>query len=131
MGPKWPGWSTSSWGSKRRQRRYRGRIASDRTSVTWDRVTRDTPTTDILDWGPKAGGASRAKMLAMNRPASNSSVTSPRRFLLLPEESVDGPSPGPRIRRYQLTSVGRRPGLNGIDIATARILRELDRPGRM
>jgi hypothetical protein len=83
-----------------------------------------------LDDGPKAEEAASGNMLAMNRPASNSNVSPLRRFLLLPEESVDGPGEGPRIRRYQLTSVGRRPGLSGIDISTARIGREFDRLGR-
>jgi len=68
-------------------------------------------------------------MLAMNRPDLKASSSSPRRFLLLPQESVDGPSQGPRIRRYKLTSVGRRPGVNGVDIATVRNARELGRLG--
>ena len=68
-------------------------------------------------------------MLTMNRSVFTANVSSPRRFLLLPQESVDGPSQGPRIRRYQLTSVGRRPGINGADIAKVRIARELDRLG--
>jgi len=74
-------------------------------------------------------------MLTMNRSATNSSVSSPRRFILLPEESVDAPHNGPRIRRYQLTSVGqggrRRAGIGNVDLATARIARELGRLGRM
>jgi hypothetical protein len=75
-------------------------------------------------------------MLSMNRSAANSSVSSPRRFILLPEEPVDAPHHGPRIRRYQLTSVGqgagrRRADLSSVDLATARIARELGRLGRM
>jgi hypothetical protein len=77
-----------------------------------------------------------ANMLTMNRSAANSSVSSPRRFILLPEEQVDAPPQGPRIRRYQLSSVGqgagrRRAGLSSVDLATARIARELGRLGRM
>ena len=68
-------------------------------------------------------------MHRMNRSGLNVSISSPRRFLLLPQESVDGPSQGPRIRRYKLTSVGRRPGVNGVDIATVRNARELGRLG--
>jgi hypothetical protein len=75
-------------------------------------------------------------MAAMNRSAANSSVSSPRRFILLPEEAVDAPQHGPRVRRYQLTSVGqgaarRRAGIGNVDIATARIARDLGRLGRM
>jgi hypothetical protein len=74
-------------------------------------------------------------MLSMNRSATNSSVSSPRRFILLPEESVDAPKSGPRIRRYQLTSVGqggrRRAGFSNVDVAMARIARDLGRLGRM
>jgi hypothetical protein len=68
-------------------------------------------------------------MPAMTRSVLTANVLSPRRFLLLPQESVDGPSQGPRIRRYQLTSVGRRPGVHGVDIAKVRIARELSRLG--
>jgi hypothetical protein len=70
-------------------------------------------------------------MLDMNQPALKSSLSRPRRFLLLPEESGDRTSRGPRIRRYQLTSVGRRRGNNEGDLATALIARELGRLGRM
>ena len=80
-------------------------------------------------------GSASANMLLMNRSASNSSVSPPRRFILLPEESVGVPLSGPRIRRYQLTSVGhggcRGAGFSNVDIATARIARELGRLGRM
>jgi hypothetical protein len=69
----------------------------------------------------------------MNRLAANPSVSPPRRFILLPEET-GGSNQGPRIRRYRLTSVGqgadRRRGL-GADIATARTAREFGRLGRM
>jgi|CZKG01.1.fsa_nt_gi hypothetical protein len=82
---------------------------------------------------PTARGAN---MLTMNRSATNSSVSSPRRFILLPEEPAGGASHGRRIRRYKLTSVGlgagrQRAGLNGIDASTARIAEELDRLRRM
>jgi hypothetical protein len=70
-------------------------------------------------------------MVTMNRSDFNAGTSSPRRFLLLPQESVDGPSQGPRIRRYKLTSVGRRSGVNGVDIAKVRIARELGRLGHM
>ncbi|HXB63447.1 MAG TPA: hypothetical protein VNV42_01095 [Solirubrobacteraceae bacterium] len=36
--------------------------------------------------------------------------STPRRFLLLPEEALDTPGRGPRIRRYRLASVARRSG---------------------
>ncbi len=90
----------------------------------------------ILDFGPKATAARRANMHAMNRSAANSNVSSPRRFILLPEEPVNAPHHGPRIRRYQLTSVGqgagrRRTSLSNVDIATARVAREFGRLGRM
>jgi hypothetical protein len=92
-----------------------------------DRLTLDTRGFNILDGGPKAEGALTANMLTMHRPVLNANISSPRRFLLLPQESVDDPGQGPRIRRYQLTSVGRRPGMNGVDIATVRIARERGR----
>jgi hypothetical protein len=66
----------------------------------------------------------------MNPPRLNSS-SSPRRFILLREESVDGYGKRPRIRRYQLASVGHRPALNQVDLATARFARELDHLGRI
>jgi hypothetical protein len=87
-----------------------------------------------LDFRPKAKRIPFAKILAMNRLAANSSVTPPRRFILLPEETAGGSGQGPRIRRYRLTSVGqgvdRRRGL-GADIATARMSREFGRLGRL
>jgi hypothetical protein len=75
-------------------------------------------------------------MLTMNRSAANTSVSSPRRFILLPEEPVGAPLNGPRIRRYQLSSVGqgagrRLAGISSVDISTARIAREFGRLGRM
>ncbi len=77
-----------------------------------------------------------ANMLLMNRSAANSSVSPPRRFILLPEETADGAPSGRRIRRYTLTSVGlgagrARAGLSGTDVSTARMARELGRLGRM
>jgi hypothetical protein len=75
-------------------------------------------------------------MVAMDRSANHPSVSSPRRFILLPEEQIDAQHRGPRIRRYQLTSVGTgarhgRAGISNVDIATARMTRELGRLGRM
>jgi hypothetical protein len=92
---------------------------------------KDTLRADILDRGPKAESASRANMLDMNQPASKSRLSRPRRFLLLPEESGDRTSRGPRIRRYQLTSVGRRLGVDEGDLATALVARELGPLRRM
>jgi len=74
-------------------------------------------------------------MLCMNRSAANPSASSPRRFILLPEEPAGAPHHGPRIRRYQLTSVGRVAGrrraeLSGVDAATATLMRELGGLGR-
>jgi hypothetical protein len=87
-----------------------------------------------LDERPKAAASARGNMTSMNRTAA-SNVSSPRRFILLPEELVDAPHEKPRIRRYQLTSLGqggrRRAGISNVDIATARIARELGRLGRM
>jgi hypothetical protein len=70
-------------------------------------------------------------MRDMNQPASKSSLSRPRRFLLLPEESGDRTSRRPRIRRYQLASVGRRLVNNEGDLATALVARELGRLSRM
>jgi hypothetical protein len=75
-------------------------------------------------------------MIDMNRSAANSSVSLPRRFILLPEETAGGASHGPRIRRYKLTSVGhgsgrQGAGLSDVDLGTARIAREFGRLGRM
>ena len=75
-------------------------------------------------------------MLVMNRSAANTNVSSPRRFILLPEEPLDVAPHGPRIRRYKLSSVGqgagrRRADLDNIDLAMARLASELGRLGRM
>ena len=68
-------------------------------------------------------------MLAMN-PSVNNSIAQPsRRFVLLPEQGDDVSSRGPRIRRYRLASVNQRSGMNEVDVATARIARELGRLG--
>lgn len=77
-----------------------------------------------------------ANMLLMNRSAANSTISPPRRFILVPEELADGAPQGPRIRRYKLTSVGhgagrQRAGLSGMDVSTARIADGLGRLGRM
>jgi hypothetical protein len=69
-------------------------------------------------------------MLVMNRPASNS-MDSSRRFLLLPEEGADTTGQRPAIRRYRLTSIGRRTDLSGADLAAARIAGEFARMGRL
>jgi hypothetical protein len=88
-----------------------------------------------LDCRPKATGAPRANILAMDRSAANQSVSSPRRFILLPEEAVDGSDHGPRIRRYKLTSVGQGAGRRGAgvssgDLDRAGMTREICRLGR-
>jgi len=70
-----------------------------------------------------------AKMMAMNPPPANRNASPPRRFMLLPEQGDDVSSRGPRIRRYRLASVGRRSGVSEIDVATARIVRELSLMG--
>jgi hypothetical protein len=44
---------------------------------------------------------------------------------------MDAPSPEPRIRRYRLTSVGRRPGLDGINPSTPRLAGDSSHLGRM
>ena len=89
---------------------------------------------EILDDRPKAIARRRAPICcAMNRSAANPSVSSPRRFILLPEEPADGAPHGPRIRRYRLTSVGQgavhRSRPNGADLATARIAGEFGTAG--
>jgi hypothetical protein len=66
-------------------------------------------------------------MAAMNPPMAHPIVSPPRRFMLLPEQGDDVSSRGPRIRRYKLASVGRRSGMSEVDVATARIVRELSR----
>jgi hypothetical protein len=75
-------------------------------------------------------------MATMKRSAATSSVSPPRRFILLPEETVDGSTPGRRIRRYRLTSVGggagrRREGMSGAEAAPVRIGRALGGRGRV
>jgi hypothetical protein len=67
----------------------------------------------------------------MTSASPNANIKASRRFILLPEESVNGHGQRPRIRRYQLTSVGQRPCANGVDGATARIAGGPDRRGRM
>jgi len=69
-------------------------------------------------------------MLAMNTRMADSIAQPPRRFMLLPEQGDDVSSRGPRIRRYRLASVGRRSGVSDLDIATARLARELGRLAR-
>ncbi len=70
-------------------------------------------------------------MLVMNRPTSSSTESSSRRFLLLPEDDAETSARRPQIRRYRLASIGRRAGLDGTDLATARIAGELSRMRRM
>jgi hypothetical protein len=69
-------------------------------------------------------------MLVMNRSLPSSSESSSRRFLLLPEDAVEAPAGRPQIRRYRLASIGRRAGLNGTDLATARSAGEVARRRR-
>jgi hypothetical protein len=69
-------------------------------------------------------------MMLMNRPIQNPAAGPPRRFLLLPEEATDAAGRDPRVRRYRLTSIGRRSG-SGLDLATARLVSELGRLGHM
>jgi hypothetical protein len=71
-------------------------------------------------------------MLGMNRSAANPSDSVPRRFILLPEETPDRVPSQPRIRRYQLTRIGRgtarlRTSLSEAEIVTARMAVELGR----
>ena len=72
----------------------------------------------------------RANMLVMNAPIQSSLESSSRRFLLLPEDGVESSSGRPQIRRYRLASIGRRGGLSGSDLVTARMAGELIRAGR-
>jgi hypothetical protein len=67
----------------------------------------------------------------MKQPESKSSLSAPRRFLLLPEQLGRRGGPGPRIRRYQIASVDHRRGVDRADVATALMARELSRLGRM
>jgi len=89
-----------------------------------------------LDVRLKASARPRANILGVNRSAAKASVSSPRRFILLPEELVDAPHRDPRVRRYQLSSLGQaagpgHAGISNVDLATARNARELGRLGRM
>jgi hypothetical protein len=68
-------------------------------------------------------------MLAMNPPLANSTAQAPRRYVLLPEQGDDVSRRGPRVRRYRLASVGRCSGMSEVDVASARIARELGRTG--
>jgi hypothetical protein len=71
-------------------------------------------------------------MLVMNKPVSQPVATNPRRFLLLPEDSVKRLGARPPIRRrYRLASVARRSELSETDLATAGLVRDLGRMGRM
>jgi hypothetical protein len=75
-------------------------------------------------------------MLDVDRLEANSSVSAPRRFVLLPEEPVDGSGQGRRIRRYRLTSVGigaarRRGSISGAESVPARIGRGLGGRGQV
>ncbi|HXP37196.1 MAG TPA: hypothetical protein VN817_05465, partial [Solirubrobacteraceae bacterium] len=82
---------------------------------------------EILDSRPMAILGLRAKMAEMNPSSLNSSAAAPRRFILLPEESIDGRGQRPPIRRYYLSSVGRRPGRSRAGVAAVRNARELGR----
>ena len=86
----------------------------------------ETAARHILDCGPKATGARCANMLAMNRSAANSSVSSPRRFILLPEESVDGPRP--RTAYPPLPADQRRAGRGRAACSAASISRRHGSP---
>ncbi len=66
----------------------------------------------------------------MNLSALSASVSSRRRFVLLPEEPLDVRQQRPRVRRYQLASVARGAGArcsgtSALDSATAELVREL------
>jgi hypothetical protein len=69
----------------------------------------------------------------MNRKADNSIVSSPRRFILLPEDSEYGTGQGRPIRRYQLASLGHGAGRGrfrlGAGIPAALSARDLGRAG--
>jgi hypothetical protein len=58
-------------------------------------------------------------MLTMSQSLSNSIASSPRRFLLVPEQQDRIPVAAPRIRRYRLASVSRRAGFAGSDLLRA------------
>jgi len=96
----------------------------------------DTLARDILDRRPKANRGLRANMLSMNRLAAHSTVSPPRRFILLPEETADVSTHRPRIRRYRLSSLGQGAGPHrarqlGGDGTAAGMARELGELGRM
>jgi hypothetical protein len=57
-----------------------------------------------------AFGHADTNMLVMQPPTPNKTSQASRRFVLLPEEPANGQGQAERlrIRRYQLTSVGRR-----------------------
>jgi hypothetical protein len=57
----------------------------------------------------------------MTPPRRNNSVSSSRRFLLLPEQERDGASRAPRVRRYQLASIGVRGARGAVERAAAGI----------
>lgn len=85
---------------------------------------------EILDFRPMAFAPACANIPAMNGSAPNPPVASPRRFLLLPEEAVDGRGGGPKIRRYKLVSIGQRARAGRLELGTAHVVRELGRLGR-
>ena len=91
------------------RRRHRGRAPDQRAArrLSADAAhVRQRPRRDILDVGPKAMPA-RARQYAAHEPvSSNFNASSPRRFILLPEDRRTAGRQGPRIRRYRLTSVG-------------------------
>jgi hypothetical protein len=66
----------------------------------------------------------------MNASTQSSLESSSRRFLLLPEDGVESSPRRPQIRRYRLASIGRRGGLGGSDLVTARMAGELARGSR-
>lgn len=51
----------------------------------------------------------------------NLSVSASRRFLLLPEQQREEGSRGPRVRRYELASIGVRGAGSAVGRAGARI----------
>jgi hypothetical protein len=55
----------------------------------------------------------------MNRTAADSIVSSPRRFILLPEAAAEGSARPGRIRRYQLTSIGHGRGRDRLRLGGA------------
>ncbi len=63
----------------------------------------------------------------MTRSLSHSMPSTPRRFLLLPEESLDTPGRGPRIRRYRLASLARRSGPGASDRSPRRPMADGER----